>query len=137
VPPDQTSVMPPSGTYHLDQTGLGRRQQLGEHDEITAASRCDPERRVHVDADHMSARREPKLALACKQHVPSFVLLPADQGVLAVGAELSIGSGLASCAGQAVIAAGPAVLGPPPGWKCQRQSAQIRFLPRSAAPDGA
>ena len=27
--------------------------------------------------------------------------------------------------------------GPPPGWKCQRQRAPIRFLPRSAAPGAA
>jgi hypothetical protein len=34
------------------------------------------------------------------------------QGVLAVGAELSVGSGFASGAGQVVVAAGPAVFGP-------------------------
>ena len=40
------------------------------------------------------------------------MLLPADQGVLAVGAEPPVGSGLASGAGQAVVAAGSAVFGP-------------------------
>jgi hypothetical protein len=60
----------------------------------------------------MPARREPQLALAGEQHVPGFMLLAADQGVLAVGAALSIGSGLAAGAAQAVVAAGPAVFGP-------------------------
>ena len=40
------------------------------------------------------------------------MLLAADQGVLAVGAEPPVGSGLASGAGQAVVAAGSAVFGP-------------------------
>ena len=60
----------------------------------------------------MPARREPELALAGEQHVPRLMLLLADQGVLAVGAELSVGSWLTSGAGQAVIAAGSAVFGP-------------------------
>jgi hypothetical protein len=47
-----------------------------------------------------------------EQHVPGLVLLMADQGVLAVGTEPSVPSGLASGAGQAVVAAGFAVLGP-------------------------
>ena len=42
---------------------------------------------------------EPQLALAGEQHVPRLVLLPADQGVLAVGAEPSVGSRLPSGAG--------------------------------------
>jgi hypothetical protein len=67
---------------------------------------------MHVDADHVAARREPQLALAGKQHVPGLMLLLADQGVLAVGAEPPLGSGFATGAGQAVVAAGPAVLGP-------------------------
>ena len=40
------------------------------------------------------------------------MLLQADQGVLAEGAELPIGSKLASGAGQSVVAAGSAILGP-------------------------
>ena len=54
---------------------------------------------VHVDADHVPARCEPHLALAGEQDVPGLVLLAADQGVLAVGAEPPVGSGLASGAG--------------------------------------
>ena len=60
----------------------------------------------------MAARREPQLALAGEQHVPGLVLLLADQGMLAVGAEPPVGSGLASGAGEAVVAAGSAVFGP-------------------------
>jgi hypothetical protein len=40
------------------------------------------------------------------------MLLTADQGVLAVGAEPPVCSGLASGAAQAVVPAGPAVFGP-------------------------
>ena len=40
------------------------------------------------------------------------MFLAADQGVLAVGAEPSVGSRFASGAGQVVVAAGSAVLGP-------------------------
>jgi hypothetical protein len=43
------------------------------------------------------------------------MLLAADQGVLAVGAEPSVGSGLASGAGEAVVAADSAVFGPSTG----------------------
>ena len=50
-------------------------------------------------ADHVAARCEPQLALAGEEHVPRLVLLPADQGVLAVGAEPSVGSRLPSGAG--------------------------------------
>jgi hypothetical protein len=42
-------------------------------------------------------------------------MLMADQSVLAVGAEPSVGSGLASGARQVVVAAGAAVLGPSAG----------------------
>jgi hypothetical protein len=48
----------------------------------------------------MTARRQPQLALARQQSLPGLVLLVADQGVLAVGAEPSVGSGLASGARQ-------------------------------------
>jgi hypothetical protein len=41
--------------------------------------------------------------------------MPADGSVLAVGAEPSVGSELASGAGQVVVTAGPAVLGPSAG----------------------
>ena len=63
----------------------------------------------------MAARREPQLALAGEEHVPGFVLLPANQGVLAVGAEPPVGSWLASGTGQGVVAAGSAILGPSAG----------------------
>jgi hypothetical protein len=60
----------------------------------------------------MTARRQPQLALAGEQHLPGFMLMPADQGVLAVRAEAPVCSGLASGAGEAVITAGVAVFGP-------------------------
>jgi hypothetical protein len=67
---------------------------------------------MHVEPNWVTARCKPQLALAGEQHVPRLVLLLADQGVLAVGAEPSVSSTLASGAGQAVVAAGPAVCGP-------------------------
>ena len=63
-------------------------------------------------SDHVAVRCEPQLALAGEEHVPRLVLLPADQGVLAVGAEPSVGSWFTSGAGQVVVSAGPAVFGP-------------------------
>ena len=77
-----------------------------------AAGCREGERSDHVDPDQVAARGKPQLALAGEQHVPGLVLLPSDQGVLAVGAELSVGSGLASGAGEAFFAAGSAVFGP-------------------------
>jgi hypothetical protein len=94
------------------QPGLCGGKQLRDHDHVTAAGRGDLQRCVHVDPDHTPARREPQLVLAGKEHIPGLVLLPADQGVLAVGAEPAVGSGLASGAGQVVVAAGFAVFGP-------------------------
>ena len=98
-----------------DQPRLGRRYKLREHREIAATGGADPQRCVHVDANHVPARREPQLALAGEQHVPGLVLLSADQGVLAVRAELPVSSEFASSAGQAVVAASPAVSGPSAG----------------------
>ena len=100
------------GAQRLDKARLGRWQQLGEHGQVMATGGHEPERRVHIDTDHMPARGEPQLALACEQHLPGFMLLAADQGVLAVGAEPAVASSLALGAGEAVIAAGSAVLGP-------------------------
>jgi hypothetical protein len=100
------------GTPGFDQASFGRRQQLREDLKIPAAGGADLQPCVHVDADHLAAWREPQLALAGEQHVPRFVLLSADQGVLAVGAEQAFRSGLASGAGQAFVVTGPAVLGP-------------------------
>ena len=100
------------GRQRLDQAGLGRREQLGEHRQAVAASSAELERRVHVDANHLPARCKPQLALAGEQRVPGFMFLAAAQGVLAIGAELSVGSGLTSGAGQVVVATGPAVFGP-------------------------
>ena len=100
------------GAQGLDKARLGRRQQFREHGEITAADGCKPERSVHVDPDDVPARGEPQLALARQQNIPGFMLMPADQSVLAVGAEPSVGSVLTSGAGQSVIATGVAVFGP-------------------------
>ena len=77
-----------------------------------AAGGADFQHCVHVDADHVTARRQPHLALAGEQRVPGFMLLAADQGLLAVGAELSVSSGFASGTGQVVVSAGSAVFGP-------------------------
>jgi hypothetical protein len=92
---------------------------------VIAAGGANLERCVHVDPDHVAPRRKPQLTLAGEQHLPGFMLLAADQGMLAVGAGPSVSSGLASGTGQAVVAAGAAVFGPPSGWKCQRQRALI------------
>jgi hypothetical protein len=106
-------VIPNSiATQRLDETHLSRRQQLRKHGEVSAAGGADPQRCVHVDPDHMPARGQPQLALAGEQHFPSFMLLSTDQGVLAIGAEPSVSCWFASRAGQAVVAAGPAVFGP-------------------------
>jgi hypothetical protein len=43
-----------------------------------AASFGEPERSIHVDADHVSAWREPELTLAGKEHIPGLMLLAAD-----------------------------------------------------------
>jgi hypothetical protein len=154
------------GRQCLDQPCLGRRQQLREHSEIIVASRSELECGVHVDPGYVTARRQPHLPLAGDQHVRGFMLLATDQSVLAVGATLSIGSGFAPAAGNAVVAAGPAVFGPSawldvpaaegpdndmdvsrvrggftlPRWHADAVSGRrpyIRFLPRSAAPGGA
>jgi hypothetical protein len=82
---------------------------------------------VHVDADHVAARRQPDLPLACGQDILRLVLLPAEQGVLAVGAEPSVSPWFASRAGRPSSRQARQYSGPPPGWKCQRQRALIRF----------
>ena len=48
---------------------------------------------MHVDADHLTAWREPHLALAGEQHVAGLMLLLADHGVLAIWAKPPAGSG--------------------------------------------
>lgn len=65
------------------------------------------------------------------------MLLPADQGVLTVGAALSIGSGFPPGAGQAVVAAGQAIFGPSARLEVPAAEGPDPFLPRSAAPGGA
>jgi hypothetical protein len=76
---DQTSIrLTLAGTHRLDQTRLGRGQQLREDLEVATTGGGELERSMHVDADHMSARREPQLALARQQNIPGLVLLPAD-----------------------------------------------------------
>lgn len=76
-----------------------------------AARKGELERGMHINPGHVPARCEAQLALAGKQHLPGFMLLAADLGVLAVGAEAPVGSKLASGAGQVVLAAGSAVFG--------------------------
>jgi hypothetical protein len=72
-------VIPDSvSAQRLDQTRLGSRQQLREHGKVAARSRCNPKRRVHIDADDVPSRRKPQLSLACQQDVPGLVLLVAD-----------------------------------------------------------
>jgi hypothetical protein len=95
-------------------TPRGRRRRRPGRDNLTAEAvfRRQRECRIDVDTNHVSTRREPNLTLTGEQHFPGLVLLAADQGVLAVGAEPPVGSELASGAGQAVVAAGSAVLGP-------------------------
>ena len=125
------------GAQRLDKACLGRWHQLREHGKVAATHRGQLERCTHMDPDHVPARREPQLALAGKQHVPGLVLLPADQGVLAVGAEPPVGSTLASGAGEASVAAGPAVFGPSARLEVPAAESLILFLRRSAAPVGA
>ena len=96
----------------FDQTRLGRRHQLREHRDVMAAGGAKRECGAHLDADHVPARRKAQLALTGEEHVPRLVLLPADQGVRAVGAEPSVGSRFTSGAGEVVVAAGSAVFGP-------------------------
>jgi hypothetical protein len=102
-------------TQRLNQSCLGRRQQFRKHSEVGAAGGTDLQRRVHIDTDHVPARGEPELALAGEQRVPGFMLLAADQGVLAVGAEPSVGSRFTSAAGQVGVSAGSAIFGPSAG----------------------
>jgi hypothetical protein len=73
------SRRPTVATQRLDQPSLGRRQQLREQREVRAAGGTKLKRGAHVDSDHMPTRREPQLALAGEQHVPGFMLVPADQ----------------------------------------------------------
>jgi hypothetical protein len=118
--PPVTAVTPSSkwptlSAQCLDQASFGRRQQPREDLEIAAAGGTKPERHIHVDPDHMPARRQPQLSLTGELDVPGLMLLVADQGVFAVRAEASVGSGLASGAGEVVVAAGLAVFGPSAG----------------------
>ena len=83
------------GAQRLDKACFGRWHQLREHSEIRAAGGTNLQRRVEIDTDHVAARREPQLALAGEQDLPSLMLLRADQGVLAVRAEPSVGPRLA------------------------------------------
>jgi hypothetical protein len=115
VPPIKPQSGRPSPAQRLDQTRLGLRQQFREHSEIRAAGGADLQGCVHVDPDHVPSRRKPQLALAGEQNIPGLVLLLANQGVLAVGAALSIGSEFASRARQAVVAADSTVLRPSTG----------------------
>jgi hypothetical protein len=113
--PDQGSS---SRTRSLRSASINPASAAGsssEHREVTAAGGSKAPRRVHVDANHVTARRGPQLALAGQQHFQGLVLVAADQGVLAVGADPSVGAGLAPGAEQPVVAAGSAVFGPSGG----------------------
>jgi hypothetical protein len=99
----------------LNQTRLGCGQQLREHSEVRSSGGGHLQRSVHVDADHMPTRPQPQLPLARGKDAPGLVLLLADQRVLPVRAEPSVGSGLALGAGQAVVATASAVFGPSSG----------------------
>jgi hypothetical protein len=112
----------------LDQTYFGRRQELREPAQVVGAGWADPKRSLHIDPDHMATRREPQLALADEQRTPRLVLLTADQGVLPVGAESSVGSGLAVGAGQVVVATGPTVIGPSAGLEMPAPEGPQAFL---------
>ena len=50
------------GAQRLDKTGLGGRQQLREHLEVVPPSGREGQRCIHVDADHVAARRGAQLA---------------------------------------------------------------------------
>ena len=66
----------------LDKTGLGSRQQLRKHLQIVARGRlASGQRRIHVDADQVAARREPHLALASEQHVPGLAAIQRVTGL--------------------------------------------------------
>jgi hypothetical protein len=72
---EQGSIRPTFlGTPGFDQASFGRRQQLREDLKIPAAGGADLQRCVHVDADHVAARRKPELALAGYKHLPRLVL---------------------------------------------------------------
>jgi hypothetical protein len=73
----------------------------------------------------VAARCEPQLSLTGEQHLPGLMLLAANQGVLAIGAEPSVSSWFASRAGQAVVPTGLAVFGP----------AARREMPAAEGPD--
>jgi hypothetical protein len=63
----------------------------------------------------VAARRQPQLALAGEQHVPGFMLLPAGQGVLAVGAEAPVGPSSPRAQGRSSWPQARQYSGPPPG----------------------
>jgi hypothetical protein len=109
VPPIKPQSDRPSPAQRVDETHFGRLQQLREYGEVRAAGGADPQRCIHVKGYDLPARRQPQLALAGEQHVLRLMLLPADQGVLVVGAEPPVGSGFVSGAGKAVVAPGPVV----------------------------
>jgi hypothetical protein len=101
-----------ASTQSFDQTPLGGREQLRKHSEVGAARTGELERSRHVDPNHVPAWRQPQLTLAGEKHFPSFVLLPADQGVLAIGTEPPVGPRLAPGTGKAVVSAGSTIVGP-------------------------
>jgi hypothetical protein len=99
-------------TQSVDKPKLHCGQQLRKRAEVVATGGGDLERGIQVDADHVPARRQPQVFVARQQDIPGLMLLLADQGVFAVGAEPPVGSGLASGAREAIVVAGSAVLGP-------------------------
>src|SRR5918994_1699073 len=91
---DQGPSARPLPRQRLDEPSLRRRQQLGKYGGTVASGSGELECSIHVNPYHVAARGEPQLPLAGEQDVPGFVLLSTDQGVLAVGAEPPVGSGL-------------------------------------------
>jgi predicted permease len=61
--------------HRLRQTSLRSRQQLREHREVGAAGGAKLERSVHVNADHVTARRQPQLPLAGEEHLGLGILI--------------------------------------------------------------
>ena len=58
-----------------------RRQQLREHLEVVPPSGREGQRCVHVDADHVAARRGAQLALAGEQNVPGLAAIQRVTGL--------------------------------------------------------
>ena len=101
--------------HRLDQPGLGRLQQLGDHGLIEAARPGDTERRGHVDAQHPAGRHDAELPEGGREYLPGLVLFEALRRVFAIRAGLAVQAEAALGAGRAFRLAGFAVSGPAAG----------------------